>query len=535
MWFRSIADSENAAHARRRSKKRQTPRRRARPCRTALEQLEDRVLLSAVPPSALSEQSLAAVNALLKIESKFNDAQAVFLKAESAVLVHPGYDLKHNHKLSVSTADYLSKVDGDLQKIDADLIGSPTGQGAGGLDGVLLTNLALPTAAQKYLQNVLVPAVGQELELANKLAGLLDNQAPQPEAATLGGTPMDGDDLNFDGYELNSIPKLTVNFAQIENDLIAADPADLGPALGLQGSSNPGPAGKLLQDLAALDLDAAAPASPGESAGHGRTIAAVEAFLRIENQLIEQQDDLLKLESAFLKGQTEPADSWRSHIHPNFTSSPTAVDDFLKIDADLVQLDNDSIGPPVAAAMAAADSTTVAPGGIDGILLTLDLPTAMLAQIQHDIVPAVQSERAALVAMEGQLLQQQGQIQPEDKTSSAGDKKSGGDKPIEKISLNFGKVATALIQTDPQGLGPLVGGMLQDMLVSTADAEQVSLNFTKIPVTYSPQADSGSALNQTDSQELGPLAEGVLDGALGVSGGEASRFAHGSVGGKSLV
>lgn len=493
MWFRSMVDSANGVPARstRRTRKRPARRRAARPCLAALEQLEDRVLLSAVPPAAMSEQSLDAVNNLLNIECKLTESQVVFLRAESGVLEHAGYDTHGNIKVSPSpsTLNYFYKIDGELAQIDSDLIGSPTDQGAGGLDGVLLADLKLPAATQKYLQSVLLPAIGQELAMANQLLGQLANQSPQPAATALGGDV----DYKSDGYKLHGIPRLTVNFAEIENDLIAADPADMGPALGLQGSPAPGPVGTLLQDLGGLAVDASPPENSGDSESHGTTIAAVEAFLNVENQLIDQQDDLLKLESAFLNGSTVSADTWRAHIHPNFTSPQAAVDYFLKMDADLVQLDNDSVGPPLAAEAASSASSATAPGGIAGVLLTLDLPADLLTTIQNKIVPEMKSDRTALLAMEQQLLQQGG-VQPADKTSSGTTKKGGGDKPIEQLTLNFSKASAALIQTDPQGFGPLVPGMLQDLLVTTAD-EQVSLNFGKIHIHYAAADTAGEQIS----------------------------------------
>ncbi|MGH7135429.1 MAG: type VI secretion system tube protein Hcp, partial [Pirellulales bacterium] len=426
------------------------PRGRTRPCLAALEQLEDRVLLSAASVTPPTDQALSAVNAFLKIEGTFNQSQTDFLKAESDFLKIG------SHKLTAATVDYFLKIDGDLLKIGEDLVVSPTGAAVGGIDGTL-ANLKLPASTADNLQKIM-PAVEQQLKLDNQLIGLLEPARANAAAAVVTSAAA------VNGYiKLDGIPAIAVNFAQIENGLIGADTADLGPALGLQGSdTSPGEAGGLLQDLAVLGADASANYSGTPSAA----APVVDAFLKIENTLIHKQDDFLKIESAFIK-----------YGGNQLTSA--GVDYFLKMDQDLIQVDNDSVGPPATVGQAAVVGNA-ALGGIDGVLLKLNLPANLLATIQQKIMPAIANDRDSAAALEAQLEQGAGGV-----VMSAADVflkldgikgESQDDKHKDEIhvsSFSFQKIELELVQLDPTDLGPalgpqgsaapgLAGGFLQD-------------------------------------------------------------------------
>ena len=482
-------------------------RGRSRPCLAALEQLEDRVLLSAAPAASLSGESLQAVDAFLKIENAYNKAQTEFLKIENKLANDT------TQKLSSDTVNYFLKIDSDLVQVDTDLIGSPNTTATGGIDGILDT-LKLPSRTADYLDHKLVPAVSQELALANKLIGQL---SPTTTTASLASAaPSTSTDLRI--HKLADVPELTVDFAAIEYKFIGADPADLGPALGPQGSPSPGAAGGLLQDLAVLGADAAGKQFQ-TSTGGSTAPAVVNAFLKIEETLIDQQNDFLKSEDALLK-------------YSKHKLSAAAVDYFLKIDQDLIALDNDAIGPPTTPPAAAS---TTATGGIAGVLLKLDLPADMLANIQNKMIPAVQDARDAALAALAQL--QQG-------ASSGADTikiniehielKVGGGFGV--VAADFMKIENALLNLDPTDLGPalglqgspapgMVGGLLQDALALVSDVG------VGLPVTFHKH-DDDTQLNAAGAEQglvglgvqlaVGPGdAASVLDGNNSITGKRA--------------
>ncbi len=418
-----------------------------RPCLAALDQLEDRVLLSSTPLIPLSNQSVSAVDAFLKFESTFIAGQNTFLQSESTVIQ------QSNNVLPASIVDYFLKIDDDGVQIDTDLIVTPAAAGAaattGGIDGIL-TNLALPVNTAIDLEAQVIPAVAQQLQTTNTLIALLSR------TGTPGGVRPDAYDafLKLDGIEGESLAAatgFTLNFTKIEYQFIGADATDLGPALGVQGSASAGPAGGLLQDVVVLTSDAD-PTLPPPAAT--TPPAAVVSFLTIESAFIDGENSFIKSELTFRKASGGELSS-------------AAVDYFLKLDADLVQVDND---------LAPASVAGGATAGIDGVLLKLQLPPTTLATI-NTLVPAVQQAQAAAIAAE-KAVQGAGSTTADDKLAGL---EATAQQAASQLTLNFAKIEYDFINLDPTDLGPALGlqgsktpgpagGLLQDVVALASDA-----------------------------------------------------------------
>jgi hypothetical protein len=461
-----------------------TPKR-GRPCLAAVEQLEDRIVLNATAPIPLSNQSLNAVNAFLKIENSFEITQVEGLKLEADVI-----ELKTN-SLTAAQIDYFLKVDKDMLQIDGDFIGLGGSNTLDtGIDGIL-ANLALPANLANDLEAKIIPAVQSAREATIAVIGELEQLTP----AAQGSAAADGiitfaaknawpTSIDYGSFKAGdaSVLNEAVAFAKIEYEFIGADANDLGPALGLQGAAAAGPAGELLQDFGVLTADAAPIHAPfvllfgRDLIGNG-----VDAFINTANQFLDGQNAFLKFEQGVVDGYIGKIKS-----HP-----PAAeVDYFLKIDADLAQNDADLANVAnvlLKDAAASAGSTT---GN------TLDLSQETMSSLQA-LVKTAQAAGAEAAALEQEALGIFGNLG--DGGFLAGDGGTGADAVFDKhkgeievlswsFGVSFAEIENSLISVDPN-LGPALalstgstgsttgttspgpaGGLLQDALVLAADA-----------------------------------------------------------------
>lgn len=431
---------------------------RARRCLAAVEQLEDRVLLTATAPVPLSHTSAHAVESFLKLEHKLVGGQTDAIKLEADVI-----ELK-TQSLSAAAVDYFLKIDRDMLQIDNDLIGAAGSAGAagtGGIDGIL-TGLALPAKVASDLESRLIPAVESAREATIAVIGKLEKLA----AGTQGIQSASAVDwwLKIPRVVESAARDFTLSFAKIEHDFIGADAKDLGPALGLQGAPAAGPAGALLEDLAVLTADAA---PPSDLNGDHQ----VEAFIKYATHFLGGEDEYLrkKLPGKMKSGQI----------------TVTRAEYFLKIDADLVQMDNDLAGSPATSTSA---GTTATPVGVANVLLndakTLGLSPQTVGKLEA-LVKAAQAAGAEAAAQEQEILKIFGNLGD---GGFLADKGKGGIGAASDLftgvgwsfGLEIDGMEDSLIKLDPN-LGPSLGsstgttapgplgGLLQDSLVLVSD------------------------------------------------------------------
>ncbi len=432
---------------------------RARPCLAPLEQLEDRIVLNStfVPPAApipLSQQSLNAVTEFLTEQGQLIAGQTSFVQAQTDLINQTG------DKLPSAAIDFFLTIDSDLVQFDTDLVGSAGSTGSTGSTGIdtVMTYFALPLPAAINLEATLIPTVGLELQATNAVIAQLQN-------ATVGElTKTEGIKLEADVVELktNTMSGNYHRFAQIEYQLIGADANDLGPPLGLQGSTSPGLVGGLLQDLTVLASDAAVGVSASTSGSTSGSTPAADSFAAIESAFVADQNAFLQLEGVYLRKKL-PGKMKSGTI----TLSRTY---FVNIDADLIQIDNDLIGAPSAAAGQV--------GGVDGTLLTLKLSQKDLTSLANTLVPAVQAARATAIADQAAVQQ----ISDANTTTfDIAGLEAAAELTGNQLALGVAGIEHALIQLDSGAFSPalglqgsaspgLVGGLLQDATVLMSDA-----------------------------------------------------------------
>jgi len=430
---------------------------RVRPCLAAVEQLEDRVLLTAtfVPPLApipLSQQSLNAVAAFITEQGRLFDTQDTIIQRQND-LINQTAD-----KLPTNVVNFFLKIDADLAQIDNDFqpsTASTTGtagttSGTVGIDTVL-TYLKLPLQTAINLESIFIPRIGQEVFATDAVMAQLQKSTP----GVL--TKAEGIKLEADVIELKTnSAAIALNFSKIEYEFIGADANDLGPALGPQASAPPGPAGGLLQDLMVLASDAS---PPGDLNNDGQA----DAFVKIQNTFIAGENAFLKYEQALMEKIT-------LHHEGLYVGD---ADYFLKLDGDLIKINTD---------LAVSAAGTTAAAGVDNVLLN-DANTLNLSQQTvkglNALVQAVQSAGAEAATLEQEVA---------GATTSAAqpglvDDKHKGEIEIWSWSwgVSFAEMETNFIKLDPKNfgaalgyqgsaaLGP-VGGLLQDSLVLATDA-----------------------------------------------------------------
>jgi hypothetical protein len=426
------------------------PPARVRPCLGALEQLEDRVLLSATPLIPLSNQSVGAVSAFLKLENSFEISQVDGIKLEADVI-----ELKTN-ALSAAEIDYFLKIDGDLVQIDNDLIGTPGPAGSTGTTGIdgILTNLDLPVDMAINLEAELLPAVQSARAATTTVIGQLQQLQTAGKSVVHPAASVDVF-LKIEGIDGTAADDATLNFAKIEYEFIGADATDLGAALGAQGSAAPGAAGGLLQDFVVLAADTAA--GPNTTSG---------------SAVVPARESSTPSVSEFVATESAYANAVGVYIHRKLpgrmksgqiTLSRGAADYFLKLDADLLQINDDLIGTPGAGS------------GIDGALLKLQLPQATLNSI-NALVTALGNADTAIMAQ--QKLLDNANIASAG--SSLADVEAAAQQQADQFALAFAKIEINFIN-QTTGLGPALGlqgssapgpagGLLQDALVLATDA-----------------------------------------------------------------
>ncbi|HET6882321.1 MAG TPA: hypothetical protein VFI31_19305 [Pirellulales bacterium] len=412
-------------------------------------------MLSATAPIPLSNQSLNAVNEFLRFEYKFTEITQV----DGIKMVVDPIELKTN--LTAAQVDYFLKIDRDMVQVDDDFIGSPQGSNTfAGIDGVL-ANLALPANVASDLEAKLIPAVQSAREATTTLITQLENLTPAQ-----GGQSAAAVDYfqKIKGIEREAADDMLA-FAKIEYQLIAADPNDLGPALGLQGTAAAGPAGALLNDLGVLTADTA---PPSDLNGDGQ----VDAFIKTANQFLTGQNAFLNFEVIELKTNDATGHYLKT---PPGRMDAGELDYFLKIDGDLAQNDAD-LARVAKLLLKDAQASTA------GSTNTLDLSQETISSLQA-LVKAAQNAGAEAAALEKEVLGS-----PSGTTFQPG----GGDAVFDKhkgeieilswsFGVSFAEMENSLINLDPN-LGPALalstgttapgpaGGLLNDMLVLAADA-----------------------------------------------------------------
>jgi len=169
----------------------------------------------------------------------------------------------------------------------------------------------------------------------------------------------------------------------------------------------------------------------------------VDAFAKIESAYVSYSDANIKLQGEYL----------RKKLPGRMKSGTIAF--FLKIDADLFKIDTALIGTPspVGAADATTGGSTGGKIGIDQALLKLDLSQDQIATIEKTLIPAVQSELDATVALQNQFQQAS--------TSRPGNSKWGnitlkrGFVDSIALDLGFRHIEAKLIALDPANVtGP---------------------------------------------------------------------------------
>jgi hypothetical protein len=284
------------------------PRRRraaaARPrrCLPAVERLDDRILPhgsgggAGVPP---------VVTTYLQIEDTFYKEQGAILSAEDAVVQRLG------NQLPSSLGNYFLKIDDAFLKLDNSLGGPGSTVDAngtpgvpGGIDGVLISDGLSSAEASAN-------ASSAQAEAAHALASektIL--AAPSSDITPTAGEAL-GIYLKFNGIERaaeRAARQLTNGLQAIEAAFIEIDPPNLQAPVAAAEL-----AGGSLADLAVP------PPAP----------AAVDAFLKFEGQVLREEFNFLKFETAVLNqfGDQVPAAA------VDFFHKGEAA--FLKIDADL--------------------------------------------------------------------------------------------------------------------------------------------------------------------------------------------------------